>query len=257
MILEERCRRQWQGIVLRTHRIHTAQALEPEADVVIGGKSAHYLARVLRVKAGQPLVLFNGDGHDYAAEVSRPEKGEIHIKVLSRLPSVAESSLRIILAQAISRGERMDLTLQKCTELGVAAFQPLTTERVEVRIRPEKLPQRMDHWRQVVVSACEQSGRSVIPAVKEPLHLHEWLGQRDVSQRLVLVPDAETPLARFELENTVEILIGPEGGLSDTELGLIERSGVRPTSLGPRVLRTETAGPAAVAVLQTLYGDFR
>jgi 16S rRNA (uracil1498-N3)-methyltransferase len=241
---------------LRIHRIYAAQALEPETELVIGGNSAHYLARVLRVTAGQPLVLFNGDGHDYAAEVIRSGKNDLHIKVLSRLPSRTESFLQITLVQAISRGERMDLTLQKCTELGVAAFQPLVTERVEVRIRPDKLPKRMEHWRQVVVSACEQSGRSVIPAVNEPILLHEWLGQSGADQRLVLDPEAKTPLPQCKLEHEVEILIGPEGGFSDTELAQIKRSGVVAVSLGPRVLRTETAGPAAVSVLQALFGDF-
>lgn len=241
---------------MRIHRIYVAQALAPETDLVIGGNSAHYLARVLRVTAGQSLVLFNGDGHDYAAEVIRTGKNGLNIRVLSRLPSRTESFLQITLVQAISRGERMDLTLQKCTELGVAAFQPLVTERVEVRIRPDKLPKRMEHWRQVVISACEQSGRSVIPAVNEPILLHEWLGQSGAGQRLVLAPEAKIALPKFNLGHEVEILIGPEGGFSDAELAQIERGGVAAASLGPRILRTETAGPAAIAVLQALFGDF-
>jgi len=241
---------------LRIHRIHVSQALEPETDLVIDGPAAHYLLRVLRVTPGQPLALFNGDGHDYAAEFLLPGKNVLHVKVLSRLPSRAESSLQITLAQAISRGERMDLTLQKCTELGVAAFQPLNTARVEVRIRPDKLEKRMDHWRQVVISACEQSGRSVIPEIREPLLLHEWLDQDSSVQRLALVPGAHSPLARFDVREQVEILIGPEGGFSDVELAQMERGGVQPAGLGPRILRTETAGPAAVAVLQAMFGDF-
>ncbi len=256
MILEEGCRRQWQGVVLRTHRIHTAQALDPGSRIYLGGKAAHYLSRVLRITAGQPLVLFNGDGHDYAAEVIHSRKEEIEVEVLGRQRSLLESDLRITLVQAISRGERMDLTLQKCTELGVAVFQPLSTERVEVRIHADKLPKRLAHWQQVVVSACEQSGRSVVPKVREPLPLHEWLEQEGEGDRLALVPEAEMPLARCELRSPVEILIGPEGGFSQPELGLIERSGARLVGLGPRVLRTETAGPAAVAVLQALFGDF-
>lgn len=241
---------------MRIHRIYTPQALEPETSLVISGNAAHYLMRVLRVTPGQPLALFNGDGHDYAAEFIRAGKNEMQVRVLSRLPSRAESSLQITLAQAISRGERMDMTLQKCTELGVAAFQPLDTERVEVRIRPEKLAKRMEHWRQVVISACEQSGRSVVPEIREPMPINEWLGQDGVGRRLALVPGALTPLARFDLEDAVEILIGPEGGFSDSELVQIEKSGVRPVGLGPRILRTETAGPAAVSVLQAIFGDF-
>jgi len=242
---------------LRTHRIHTVQALEPGSRAVLGGTAAHYLARVLRVAPGHPLILFNGDGHDYTAEVVRPRKSEIEVAVLARLPSQAESRLRITLVQAISRGERMDLTLQKCTELGVAAFQPLVTERVEVRIHADKLPKRMDHWRQVVISACEQSGRSVVPEVREPLPLHEWLEQDGAGARLALVPGAAVPLARCGVQGAVEILVGPEGGFSDVELGLSERGGVQAAGLGPRILRTETAGPAAVVVLQTMFGDLR
>ena len=242
---------------MRIHRIYTDQALEPDTEVTVGGKPAHYLSRVLRVSPGQSLVLFNGDGHDYAAEINSPGKNELRIQVLSRLPSGRESPLKITIAQAISRGERMDLTLQKCTELGVTGFQPLNTERVEVRIRPEKLQKRMEHWRQIVISACEQSGRSVIPVVSEPENLSQWLEREASAQRLVLAPGADTSLAGLTINGAVEVLIGPEGGLSETELALVERSGVQPVSFGPRILRTETAGAAAAAVLQALFGDLK
>lgn len=241
---------------MRIHRIHTEQVLEPETQVSLRGNKAHYLTRVLRVVPGQSLVLFNGDGHDYAAEIIRPGKSEVQVQVFSRLPSRAESPLKITVVQAISRGERMDLTLQKCTELGVAGFQPLDTERVEVRVRPDKLPRRMEHWQQVVISACEQSGRSVIPTINQPQKLHEWLDHDTDAQRLVLAPGADTPLSQLAIGDAVEILIGPEGGFSDTELELVQRSGVQSVSLGPRILRTETAGLAAVSVLQAVFGDF-
>jgi 16S rRNA (uracil1498-N3)-methyltransferase len=166
-----------------------------------------------------------------------------------------ESGLKIIIVQAISRGERMDQTLQKCTELGVTAFQPLFSERVEVRPRAEKLARRLEHWQGVVVSACEQSGRAVIPVVLAPLDFGDWLDLSDAGRRLILEPGAETPLARVKLHGQVQLVVGPEGGFSDLELELARSHGVEAVSLGPRVLRTETAAPAAVAVLQALAGD--
>ena len=152
----------------------------------MGDRSAHYLSRVLRVTVDQTVVLFNGDGHDYVAEVVRPGKKEVSLWVVSRLPAVRESGLKITVVQAISRGERMDQTLQKCTELGAAAFQPLFSERVEVRIGAEKLARRLEHWQGVVISACEQSGRAVIPRVLRPLGFTDWLAQGDAGRRLVL-----------------------------------------------------------------------
>jgi 16S rRNA (uracil1498-N3)-methyltransferase len=219
-------------------------------------KPAHYLRRVLRVTVAQRIVLFNGDGHDYLAEVVRSGKKKFILSVIDRVPAAMESELRIIVVQAICRGERMDQTLQKCTELGVAAFQPLFSERVEVRFSTEKMTRRLDHWKGVVVSACEQSGRAVVPEVLEPLDFAEWINKANAGQRLVLAPGAETPLARVVLQGQLQIAAGPEGGFSDSEQTSMGSHGVESVSLGPRMLRTETAAPAAVAVLQALAGDF-
>jgi 16S rRNA (uracil1498-N3)-methyltransferase len=207
------------------------------------------------VAAGQTIVLFNGDGHDYTAEVVSQGNKEISLAVISRLPAVRESGLKITVVQTLSRGERMDQTLQKCTELGVAAFQPLFSERVEVRLRAEKLTRRLEHWQDVVVSACEQSRRAVIPGVLAALDFADWLDNSDAGRRLILVPGAETPLSSVELHGQVQIVVGPEGGFSAIELELARAHGVEAVSLGPRILRTETAAPAAVAVLQALAGD--
>jgi 16S rRNA (uracil1498-N3)-methyltransferase len=241
---------------VRIHRVHTDQTLEPGREVRMADKPAHYLSRVLRVTVAQRIVLFNGDGYDYVAEVVRPEKEGLILSVISRLPAVSEPGLQITVVQAISRGERMDQTLQKCTELGVAAFQPLFSERVEVRLRGERLSRRLEHWQAVVVSACEQSGRAVVPEVLEPLDFAGWVNKANAGQRLVLAPGAETPLARVVLQGGLQIAVGPEGGFSDSEQTLMGSHGVESVSLGPRILRTETAAPAAVAVLQALAGDF-
>jgi len=241
---------------VRIHRVHTHHALEPGSEIVIDGKAAHYLGRVLRLKAGEVVVLFNGDGHDYVAEPQHIGKSAITLAVNSRLPAVAESGISITVAQAISRGERMDQTLQKCTELGATGFQPLLCERVEVKLKADKLVKRMEHWQGVIISACEQSGRAVVPKVHHPVKLHEWVAASKEECLLVLVPGAESPLAEISFPDKIQLGIGPEGGFSESELDYLVSNGVQSVSLGPRVLRTETAAPAAVTVIQALAGDF-
>jgi 16S rRNA (uracil1498-N3)-methyltransferase len=213
-------------IKVRIHRVHTDQALDPGHEIILAGQTGHYLSRVLRVTAGQTIVVFNGDGRDYVTEVVRSGRNELILSVISSLPAVKESRLGITVVQAISRGERMDQTLQKCTELGVNAFQPLFSERVEIRLKAEKLARRLDHWRAVVVSACEQCGRAVVPEVREPLVLRDWLVASDVATRLVLAPGAESPLSRLTMPKQLQLVVGPEGGFSEAELDLMDARGV-------------------------------
>lgn len=245
---------------MRVHRLYTPQVLEPGRTVRLEQQASHYLGRVLRVGAGRRLVLFNGDGHEYAAEVLHPARAGMTLRVDSRLPGLPEPGIAVTVVQALSRGERMDQTLQKCTELGAAGFLLLDSERVEVRLRGAKLDKRMAHWSGVIVAACEQCGRSRVPELSPPAPLDEWLQRTAAAPRLLLDPAADIPLARVAAERpapaSVELAIGPEGGFSEAELARIRAAGVRSVSLGPRVLRTETAAPAAVAVLQALAGDF-
>lgn len=241
---------------MRIHRVFSEQPLQPGEEALLSGGPAHYLGRVLRVVPGQSIVLFNGDGFDYVAEVVQATRQELRLAVQRRLPAIRESALQVTVVQAISRGERMDQTLQKCTELGAVAFQPVLSERVEVRLSGAKLERRVAHWQGVVISACEQSGRAVVPPVSPLQTLDEWARSSANAARLVLSPDTDIRLAALELPASVELLVGPEGGFSDTELSQLYTAGVRPASMGPRVLRTETAAPAALAVLQALHGDF-
>ena len=246
---------------MRVHRIHTPQALQPGCEVLLEDASSHYLSRVLRVVAGDSVVLFNGDGHDYVAEVLRPARRQTALRVDSRLPGLPEPPVAITVVQALSRGERMDQTLQKCTELGAAGFQLLLSERVEVRLGEDKLGQRMEHWRGVIVAACEQCGRARVPELFEPVGCAAWLERATGATRLVLEPRALEPLARVAADPgpaaPVELAVGPEGGFSESELAQMRAHGVREVRLGPRTLRTETAAPAALAVLQCLVGDLR
>lgn len=240
---------------MRTHRIHTFQPLEPEQYIVLKDAEAHYLARVLRASTGQSVLLFNGDSHDYVADIVAVDRRQVKLEIRARIPALSESWLRITVVQAISRGERMDLTLQKCTELGAAAFQPIISERTEVKLRPEKVAKRMAHWRSVMISACEQSGRAVVPELAEPVSYTTWLQRPANGVRCMLSPAAEQPLTMVEPGNRLELLVGPEGGFSEAELAAARLAAVREASIGPRVLRTETAGPAALAILQAAYGD--
>jgi 16S rRNA (uracil1498-N3)-methyltransferase len=242
---------------MRISRIFVEQVLEPGGVVTLEGKAAHYLVKVLRLKTGDPLVMFNGDGSDYASELISTGRGELGLMVNTRLPPAAESDLQITLVQAVSRGERMDYSLQKSTELGVSAIQPMMTERVEVRLDGKRLTSRMAHWRGVMISACEQSGRAVVPQLETPLSLDEWIGQDTSATRLVLDPLSNQALSGQTFgDRPLELLVGPEGGLSKPEMNKLSIASVKPVSLGPRILRTETAGPAAIAVMQAVAGDF-
>lgn len=242
---------------MRISRLYTDQPLAPETDVVLEERRGHYLQRVLRLRPGDGLVLFNGDGADYAAELVGGPKAAVTVRVNARLPAAAESPLPLVLVQAVGKGDRMDYALQKSTELGVSAVQPLFTERTDVRLSGARLERRMAHWRAVIVAACEQCGRARVPELRLALTLDEWLAAAPGGDRLVLAPEAERPLASIVSgPGGIELLVGPEGGLSEQELVRLAAAGCTAVRLGPRVLRTESAGPAAVAVLQAMAGDF-
>lgn len=242
---------------MRNSRLYTPQPLIAADSVELAEAASHYLVRVLRMSVGDPVVLFNGDGWDYSGQIDRVQRQCVSVKLSKRCSPGNESDLKITLVQAISRGERMDYSLQKATELGVSRIQTLTSQRVEVRLSEKVLAKRLAHWQGVVISACEQSGRAIVPDVIAPISLAEWVASPESSLRLVLDPQAGFSLTSLSLEGqAVSILVGPEGGLSPDELKQARTAGITAVSLGPRVLRTETAGPAAIAVLQANAGDF-
>jgi len=241
---------------MRLSRLYTDARLEPGQELWLDSQVGHYVFRVLKLRAGDPVVLFNGDGSDYAAELLSNRRDSVSLRVTARLPAVPESRLAITLVQAVGKGDRMDLALQKATELGVTAVQPLFSERTEVRLDGERLDRRTDHWKRVLVAACEQCGRARVPTLHDSLSLDEWLATGGEGDRVVLDPAADEPLASWSPRGAeVAVVIGPEGGFSDPEVKRLRLAGVHPVSLGPRILRTETAGPAAIAILQALHGD--
>ena len=240
---------------MRVIRACVDASLAVGARIALPEDAAGHLVRVLRLGVGDTCVLFNGDGKDYDARIVSIGKKSVGADIESVREVRNESPLRIVLVQGIARGEKMDWILQKATELGVAAVVPVHGERGEVRLDGERAEKRLRHWRSVVVSACEQSGRARIPDVAAPRTLADALANLPAT-RLMLDPEATQPLPSHIDGNACAIAIGPEGGWSATDMATLEAANFVGARLGPRVLRTETAGIAAIAALQALAGDF-
>lgn len=220
---------------------------------------AHHVAHVLRLAAGDVVILFDGQGNVFDGEIEKCARGEVSVRVRGERQEDRESPLQVILAQAVSSGERMDYTIQKAVELGVTAIQPLMAERCVVRLAGERATKRGAHWQAVVAAACEQCGRNRVPQVAPLLPLRSWLEQpaHAAELRLLLLPGAPAGLRQLSRPaGPVTVLAGPEGGLTDAEAGDAVRAGFTPLRLGPRVLRTETAAVALLAAMQALWGDF-
>ena len=243
---------------MRLTRSHVDLPLTSGARITLPEDSATHLVRVLRLREGDACVLFNGDGHDYPARLVQAGKREAVVELGDAAPADNESPLRITLLQGIARGEKMDLILQKATELGVAAIMPVNGERTEVKLDAERAGKRLAHWREVAVSACEQCGRARLPDIAPPRPLEQAVQALDRDMlRLILDPEAIDRLATLAAPASmrIAIAIGPEGGWSPRDLATLEGAGFTGLQLGPRVLRTETAGLAAIAALQARFGD--
>ena len=244
---------------MRLTRVYVDAALEPGVRVALEGSAASHITRVLRLRPGDALTLFNGRGGEYAGRIEKSRGGSVTVAVGPRSAVERESPLTLTLAQGVSRGERMDLVVQKATELGVSGLVPVFTERSVVRLDARQAARKVAHWRAIAVAACEQSGRNRLPDVATPLTLREFTGaaRNAVSgARLLLSPGAALRLDDIPSPVTdVTVLIGPEGGLTESEEDLARTAGFAPVRLGPRVLRTETAALAALTLLQRKFGD--
>jgi 16S rRNA (uracil1498-N3)-methyltransferase len=241
---------------MRLIRVHVDAALAAGARVTLTGPAAAHLRRVLRLPAGAGVTLFNGDGRDYPSRIAGFGRGSVEMEVRGQSAARAESPLAIRLVQGIARGERMDIVVQKATELGVAAIAPVATARSVVKLDRDTRGRKLAHWRGVAVAACEQCGRARIPTIADPVPLATHLARPAGGTRLLLTPEAEVSLAATAREAvTVELLVGPEGGLEDGERRAALAAGYRACRLGPRVLRSETAAIAALAVLHSVAGD--
>ncbi len=242
---------------MRKVRVFVDLPLRPETDVVLPDFAAEHLTRVLRLGDGAPIVCFNGDGRDYRGTLRLRGRERLFVVDACIAPAAAESPLRITLAQCVARGEKMDSVLQKATELGVSGIVPLISERTEVRLDEDRAGRRLAHWTRVLHSACEQCGRATVPRLHAAIALPNWAAEvAPDALRLVLAPDAQTGLRELAPPTAeVIVVVGPEGGLSERDLAALAVAGFVRVRLGPRILRTETAGPAALAALQSRFGD--
>jgi len=241
----------------RLTRLHVDLDLMPSAEIDLPGAQTRHAVQVLRLEREAPLVLFNGDGYDYPARLIKVGRDRARVLIEARGDPEPASTLDIHLALGISRGERMEFAIQKAVELGVTRITPLFTRRAQVRLDGARRDKRQEHWRGVMIAACEQSGRRRLPVLEPALDLEIWLN-RAPSGGVLLDPLAELTLPALPApESGLTLLIGPEGGLDPREQDLARHHGFQGVRLGPRILRTETAPLAAIAAIQALWGDFR
>jgi 16S rRNA (uracil1498-N3)-methyltransferase len=242
----------------RTPRLHVEEALQAGARLALAPRAAHHATDVLRLRAGEAVILFDGHGGEYEARILVAARERVEAEVGARREVERESPLRVTLVQAVSTGERMDLTVQKAVELGVAAIQPVLTEKTVVRLDAARAAAKAQHWRRIVIAACEQCGRNRLPDVLPVTPLTDYCRSSPPGTRLLLSPGADRGLraASARLEGEVVVAAGPEAGFSADEEALLVAAGFEPVRLGPRVLRTETAALAALAALNALAGDY-
>ena len=242
---------------MRVPRIYTEQPLSSDALVTLEKGPSHHLTKVLRLGIDGAVTLFDGRGAEYPGVITALGKKTVSVKTGEEQWRTCESPLSIHLGIAISRGERMDWVIQKATELGVAAISPLFSERVEVKLSNDRSEKKLRHWKEVVISACEQCGRNTIPLLSPPQTIPDWLASTEAAVKFVLHHSAPDGQREEDVPSTVALLIGPEGGLTAAEVEQAENGGYTALRIGPRILRTETAPLAAIAILQSKWGDMR
>jgi 16S rRNA (uracil1498-N3)-methyltransferase len=241
---------------MRAPRIYHPDSIKIGQTIELSADAANHVGRVLRMKSAQELVLFCGDGHDYASNIVEVTKKHVKVEAHSKQPVDNESPLSIHLAQGISRGDKMDFTIQKSVELGITEITPIFTNRCGVKLSGERLDKKHQQWQKIAISACEQSGRAIVPIVHAPIDISEFVQQQTDQTKLNLHPRASISVAGLtKPENGVRFIIGPEGGLTDEEIDLATQNGYQDVLLGPRILRTETAALTLLTALQVQFGD--
>ena len=246
--------------VMSTPRLFSPIQLRASTGLFLGSEQARYVGRVLRLRPGDELTVFDGTGGEYPATVGTVTKRELKLSVGEYVSRNSESTLRIRLLQGVSRGEKMDIVVQKATELGVHRISPVLTEFSVVKLDADRAAKRRDHWQKVAQSACEQCNRNFVPIVDAPQTLLDWFGDNSGSDdvQLILRPDAVESMPAVDMPGSaLTILVGPEGGFSQAELERATAAGLQAVRLGPRVMRTETAALAALSIAQATWGDYR
>ena len=242
---------------MRIPRVYYPNPIPLEQEFELTEDAGHHIATVLRIKPNRPIVLFNGDGNEYSAQVISVQRKKVTVEADACLSLAKESPLHLHLGQGVSKGDRMDIVLQKSVELGVTEITPVITERCTVKLDESRWEKKIQQWQKIIIGACEQSGRNIIPVLNAPVNLSQWLSSSTNTTRLVLAPGAEQSLSRQPYNTQgFRLLIGPEGGLSDTEIHQANENGYQSVSLGPRILRTETAAITSLSILQAQHGDF-
>lgn len=241
---------------MRIPRIFTEQALITGELLQLEDAASHHLGKVLRMQAGRELILFNGTGGEFAAIIQDVSKKYVTVAIAEHMADNRESPLQLELAIGISRGERFEWVLQKATELGVTKITPLITERTEVKVGGDRQEKLTDRWQQIIISACEQCQRNLLPELSAPIHIADWLASVNSDLRFVLHHRDSKTLPADQKPQSATLLIGPEGGLSESEIALAQAKNFNALTLGPRVLRTETAPVAAISLVQYLWGDW-
>lgn len=237
-------------------RVFEPQTLATDATITLGERNQQHLVRVLRLGVGDHFVIFNGDGGEYGAQIISAGKREAAVQIGTRREPATESPLSTHLGQVMSKGDRMEYAVQKAAELGVTEITLLSSSRCDVKLDADRLEKKREHLQMVAIAACEQSGRVRIPTVHAPTDIAKWMAKVDAQLKLLLQP-GNSKTALPTACSSVALLIGPEGGFSAEEVTAAQNKGFAALTLGPRVLRTETAPAVALAVLQARYGDLQ
>lgn len=241
-------------------RIFTSEPLAVDTELTLDCSASTHLTKVLRLQAGDQIILFNGSGGEYIAEISKADKRKTSVIPSKHTQTDTKSALDITLCQAIAKGERVDFAVQKTTELGVNSIQLLHTERCQFGLKGERATKKLAHWQKIATNACEQSGRDTIPSILPPIKLDQLLSSLDPNALIILLdtnPNIEQQLPNQILsKQKIYILVGPEGGFSPAEIELAATQNTLGINLGKRILRTETAGMTLMSILQFKYGDF-
>ena len=240
---------------MRVPRIYTAQTLREASVIELAQPAAHHISRVLRMKPGHNVVLFNGDGGEYHGSLVQVGKQSVTVRVDTFSAHDPQSPLTTELGICLLKSDKMDWLVQKATELGVTGISPLLSEFTDSTLPAEHYPKKLEHWRRISVNACQQCGRTRLPAIHCPRPLTEWLAQSRAEYQCLLHPTATQPLAIAAKPGSIALLVGPEGGLSEAEVALAVADNFIPATLGPRILRAETATLSALAILQYHHGD--
>lgn len=241
---------------MRKHRFFIHDSLELETTITLEGELSHQITRVLRLQVEDRIYLFNNSGLEYAAVIQAITRNAVIVMITSIDTTNTESPCAINLGQVIGKGEKMDYVIQKATELGVHSITPLYSENSVIKYTPEKITSKIMHWQKIAIAACCQSWRNIVPVVYPPQPLTKWIENNTDVNKLILTPDSTAQ--KLKINNTqmpISILIGPEGGFSTAEVNVALANKFSAISLGPRILRTETAGLAVIAILQAFYGD--